>query len=90
MNSRRISSVAFALVVVSGLRPASVLGCAACFGQSDSSLAVGMNWGIAALLGVVVFVLGGVATFFIYLAKRAATVGESEVSLPAAEQNKKV
>jgi hypothetical protein len=51
----------------------SVFACAACFGgKSDSPLAAGMNWGIFSLMGVVVCVLGGIATFFVYLAKRAA------------------
>ena len=31
-----------------------------------------MNWGIFSLLAVVIFVLGGIAAFFIYLARRAA------------------
>lgn len=52
--------------------PSSVWACAACFGASDSKLAVGMNWGIFSLLVVVVGVLGTIATFFVYLAKRAA------------------
>ena len=52
--------------------PETALACAACFGRSDSKLAEGMNWGIFSLLGVVIFVLGWVAAFFIYLAKRAA------------------
>ena len=54
------------------LLPSPVWACAACFGASDSKLAVGMNWGIFSLLVVVVGVLGTIATFFIYLAKRAA------------------
>ena len=54
------------------LSPSSVFACAACFGASDSKLAIGMNWGIFSLLVVVVGVLGTIATFFIYLAKRAA------------------
>ncbi|MSR43059.1 MAG: hypothetical protein EXS29_05430 [Pedosphaera sp.] len=45
--------------------------CAACFGKSDSRLADGMNAGIFALLLVVVLVLGGIAAFFIHLARRA-------------------
>ena len=52
--------------------PQSVLACATCFGKSDSDLAKAMNWGILSLLAVVVFVLGGIAAFFIYLARRAA------------------
>ena len=46
--------------------------CAACFGRSDGKQAESMNWGIFSLLVVVVFVLGGIAAFFIYLARRAA------------------
>jgi hypothetical protein len=54
------------------LFPQTVSACAACFGKSDSELALGMNMGIFSLLGVVVCVLGGIASFFIYLARRAA------------------
>ena len=36
-------------------------------------MAKGMNWGIFSLLAVVVFVLGSIATFFVFLAKRSAT-----------------
>ena len=51
----------------------SVFACAACYGgKSDSPLAAGMNWGIFSLMAVVVCVLGGIATFFVYLAKKAA------------------
>lgn len=57
--------------------------CAACFGKSDSKLAEGMNWGIASLLFVVVSVLGGVAAFFIYLAKKSAALAETSVSAPS-------
>ena len=54
--------------------PHPVLACAACFGKSDSKLAEGMNMGIFSLLAVVVFVLGAIASFFIYLAKRSSTM----------------
>ncbi len=43
------------------------LACAACYGQSDSPMAAGMNWGIFSLLAIVVVVLAGVASFFVYL-----------------------
>ena len=52
----------------------SLLACAACYGQSDSPMAAGMNWGILSLLTVMAVVLGGVSAFFIYLAKRSARV----------------
>jgi hypothetical protein len=37
-------------------------------------MAAGMNWGILSLLGMIVVVLGGVATFFILLARRSAVL----------------
>lgn len=45
--------------------------CAACYGQSDSPMAAGMNWGIVSLLTMIVLVLGGVAGFFVFLIRRA-------------------
>jgi cytosine/uracil/thiamine/allantoin permease len=48
--------------------------CTACYGQkTDSPLAQGMNWGIISLLGVILSVLAGVAGFFVFLARKAAT-----------------
>jgi hypothetical protein len=65
---------AFAALALSCLRPGSLWACAACYGQADSPMAQGMNWGIFSLLAVVVLVLGAIAAFFVYLAKRAAAV----------------
>ncbi len=62
------------------LVPQSGWACAACYGQSDSPLAAGMNWGILSLLGMIVFVLGAVAGFFLFLARRAAAM--KQYSLP--------
>jgi hypothetical protein len=53
-----------------------ILACAACYGQSDSPLAHGLNWGILSLLAVVVPVLGGIATFFVFIAKKAAAASK--------------
>jgi len=55
----------------------SAAACAACFGQSDSSMAQGMNMGIFALLLVITSVLCGVASFFVYVAKRSAQLEEA-------------
>jgi hypothetical protein len=57
--------------------PRSLWACAACYGQSDSPMAAGMNWGIVSLLGIIVVVLGGVASFFIVLARRSAALSKS-------------
>jgi len=56
--------------------------CTACFGQSDSALARGMNMGIFALLLVITSVLCGVAGFFVYVARRTAHLEEASRRLP--------
>jgi hypothetical protein len=46
-------------------------------------MALGMNWGIFSLLGVVVCVLGGVAGFFIYLARKSAALSAANMAVAA-------
>jgi hypothetical protein len=66
----RASAFGFLSLLLVGL-PQRLLACAACYGQSDSALAKGMNWGILSLLGVVVVVLAGFSSFFVFIAKRS-------------------
>jgi len=81
MNRLTLKSIIIPVFVLSILGvPGRVWACAACFGASDSALAKGMNMGIFALLGVIVLVLGGVASFFIFLARRAASQPPQPVS----------
>ena len=56
----------------------TAMACAACYGQSDSPMAQGMNAGIFALLGVIGTVLCAAATFFVFLARRAAAAAKLE------------
>jgi hypothetical protein len=63
--------------------PQVLFACATCFGASDSDLAKGMNWGILSLLVVVVMVLSGIASFFIYLMKRSAALAAQAGAQPA-------
>ncbi len=69
------------LLAASGLAllPARVSACAACYGQSDSPIAAGMNWGILSLLGIIVAVLGAIATCFIVVARRSASIPRESV-----------
>ncbi len=67
------------------LVPHSLWACAACYGQSDAPMAAGMNWGIMSLLGIIIFVLGGVAGFFVFLARRSVKLAASapdELAVP--------
>ncbi len=76
-------SILTLLLGLATLLPSKVLACAACYGQSDSPLAAGLNWGIMSLLGMIGLVLAGCASFFIYLARKAST---RSVSQPAAQR----
>ncbi len=71
-------------------RPGPLWACAACYGQSDSPMARGMNWGIFSLLVVVVCVLGGIATFFVFLAKKSATLSAGKADAPSPEPTPKL
>lgn len=77
------------LAVGMALQPAALLACAACYGQSDSPLAKGMNWGIFSLLGVVVCVLCGIASFFVYLGRRSAAAPAAPPAPPPPESTQK-
>jgi len=71
------------LMLLATAIPSRALACAACFGQSDSDMAHGLNAGILFLFVIVAGVLGAFAAFFIYLAKRArsaSALAQSEAS----------
>ena len=67
---RNISKMIFALAVLVLATPSPLFACAACTGNSSSAQAVGMNWGIFTLMGVIVTVLATFAGFFIYIVRR--------------------
>jgi hypothetical protein len=69
-------------MVSCGLFSVRTLGCAACFGASDSPMAHGMNWGIAVLLGVISTVLALVASFFVFVIRREKSVLEQDPVAP--------
>jgi heme/copper-type cytochrome/quinol oxidase subunit 2 len=78
-----------ALVFLIAMQARSVWACAACYGQSDAPMAQGMNWGILSLMGIIVLVLGGVAGFFVYLARRAAELAVTTPPSPLAESTER-
>jgi len=58
--------------------PRAAFACPVCFGDSNAPMAVAMNIGIIFMLIVVAGVLGGFASFFIYLIRRARRMAEQE------------
>lgn len=85
MKSLRRSFLAVLFLLAS--HPAA-WACAACYGKSDSAMARSLNASIFTLMGIVVTVLGGAASFFVFLAKRAATVARQESSADSISQPK--
>lgn len=73
MSPCKFKNISAAALLALVLSPHSLWACAACAGQSDSAMARGMNWGILSLLVVVVCVLSGITTFFVYIAKKSPT-----------------
>jgi len=67
VTMRRLTAIGVAAM----LWPNAALACPICFGASDGPMAEGLNAGIAVLLGVTVFVLGGFAAGMIRFARRA-------------------
>jgi heme/copper-type cytochrome/quinol oxidase subunit 2 len=65
------------LLLAVALAPSPLFACATCFGQSDSPMAQGMNWGIFTLLGVIVTVLATIFGFFVYLIRKVAAAESS-------------
>ena len=78
---RRLLTLVLALAASA---PQRALGCAACFGRSDSALAVGMNYGILALLVVIGTMMGLVAGFFVFIARRADQLSAAPAQDPSA------
>lgn len=72
-NTRRFKYFLVATVLATAFSPVALHACSVCYGDPDSSQSKGLVWGIMALLGVVVSVLAGISTFFVYIAKKSPT-----------------
>ncbi len=88
MKFRKLKALIATAPFALAFQPHSLFACAACYGASDSPMAKGMNWGIFSLLGVVAMVLGSVATFFVFIGKRAAAIESSTEAAASAQQPK--
>lgn len=53
--------------------PPPLLACSVCQGEAGAPMSDALRWSVLLLLGVVLAVLAGIASFFIYLVKRSAT-----------------
>jgi type IV secretory pathway VirB2 component (pilin) len=75
----RVSAVVVPLAaVLFAIASTPAFACSACFGKSDSTMAKSVNAGIFSLMAVIVTVLVGAASFFVFLAHKASTTPESD------------
>jgi hypothetical protein len=72
----KTSLKAFAALVLVALGSGQALGCATCFGQTDSEMAKGMNAGIFVLLGFVGLFWAAFGSFFVFIVRRAQNTGD--------------
>ena len=86
MRERRhglaVRSMAVGWIMLMVLSP-QAWGCATCYGESDSPLAAGMNWGIMTMILVAYSVLFSIIGFFIFVARKAAATAALEGSVAA-------
>jgi len=69
-SPKMFRAVLLAAVLALASHAGNALACAACYGESDSPMAHGMNAGIMVLLGVIGVVLSGITGFFVYIVKK--------------------
>ncbi|MBE0541548.1 MAG: hypothetical protein IH623_09195 [Verrucomicrobia bacterium] len=74
----RLQTIPVVLLTAALLWPNSVAACTICYGDPESPLSRGLTWGITVLLGTVGMVLAGVVAFFVFLARKAASVRADE------------
>ena len=89
-RERKPASTALVGVVVASvllLIPRAAFACPVCFGQNDSPLALGINYGILAMLGFVVSLWVAFGSFFIYLRRRARLVEAGALPAGAAARS---
>ncbi|MBI4558606.1 MAG: hypothetical protein HY706_13585 [Candidatus Hydrogenedentes bacterium] len=83
MSRLRTLTVGVALVLTAAvLSPQSVLACAVCFGDPESSQTQSLNLAVFTLLGIVGTVLTGVASLMIFLVRRARRYAPAESARP--------
>ena len=63
------------------LAPHSAEACSACFGDPNSEVTRGIAWAIIALGVIVLSVLGCVGGFFVFIAKKAASMPDADETL---------
>ena len=77
-STRKLLKIIFVAAAISVFMASKLFACPACGSANgdmpSSPLTDGMNLGILTLMGVIVTVLGSVATFFVFIIRREAAL----------------
>lgn len=65
------------------LAPKELLACAVCFGDKSSQAGKAADAGILTLLLIILAVLVGIATFFVYIIRRTARLEQDNIAATA-------
>ena len=88
LTSRRLRKTIAGAIVAGCIGAApSALACATCYGESDSPLAAGVNWGIMTMIVVAYSVLFSIIGFFVFVARRAAAAAALEAKEAETPEN---
>ena len=74
---KRIQAIVLTIIAAALASPTGAFACAACFGKSDSTMAKSVNAAIFILMGVIITVLIGAASFFVFLSRRSAAASQT-------------
>lgn len=75
---KRVAAIRIFSVLLLLLGGSQANACSVCFGDPNSPMGKGLGLGVIALLMVVMTVLGVLASFFVFLARRAKAVALKE------------
>ena len=77
-GTRWLRSALVAAIVA--FAPRAAFACPVCFGENDSPLALGINYGIFVMLGLIGGLWIAFGSFFIYLRRRARIADAAEAA----------
>ncbi len=85
--ARRLSACVAAALLVIGMGAERALACAVCFGDPSSDMAKGAVAGVMTLLGIISFVLMGVAGTGLYWVRRGRRIDAEAKTPPSDDEN---
>lgn len=78
--NKALRQLVMAMVALAALVPSDLHACAVCFGDKSSQMGKAADAGVLTLLFIILAVLGGVVSFFIYIVRRTARLEQQNAA----------